>query len=222
VSSRAQRGFGRAVAPFAAGAIVALSVIAGSAQAPLPLGPTRNAGEAVTGAFEGWFYRPDGSVSLLVGYFNRNLKQTIDIPVGSNNRIEPGGPDYGQPTHFLPRRQWGVFTIAVPKDFGDRKLVWTIVANGHTTSIPLSVHSKYQVEPYDEKGMGNTPPTLRFEPGGTVHTGPPNGVAATLTTTVAAPLALSAWVTDKPAKFSANVPRPRRRLQVSVRAGRRT
>ena len=89
-------------------------------QAPLlPLGPNRNAGEAVTGAFEGWFYRPDGSVSLLVGYFNRNLKQIVDIPVGPNNRIEPGGPDFGQPTHFLPRRQWAVFSIPVPKDFGD-------------------------------------------------------------------------------------------------------
>jgi len=203
-----QRGFGRAVAPFAAAATVALAVIAGSAQAPLPLGPTRNAGEAVTAAFEGWFYKADGSVSLFVGYFNRNLKQTIDIPVGPNNRIEPGGPDYGQPTHFLPRRQWGIFTIAVPKDFGDKKLVWTIVANGHTTSIPLSVHSKYQVEPYEEKGMGNTPPTLRFEPGGAAHTGPPIGVAATLMATVAAPLALPAWVTDKPAKYTADVRRP--------------
>ena len=146
-------------------------------QAPvLPLGPNRNAGEAVTAAFEGWFYRPDGSVSLLVGYFNRNLKQVLDIPVGPNNRIEPGGPDYGQPTHFLPRRQWAVFTIPVPKDFGDKKLTWTIVANGQTTSIPLSVHKQYQVEPYEEKGMGNTPPMLRFEPGGAVHTGPPIGI----------------------------------------------
>ncbi len=74
--------------------------------------------------------------TLLVGYFNRNLKETLDIPVGPNNRIEPGGPDQGQPTHFLPRRQWGVFTIKVPKDFGDKRLTWTIVANGQTTIDP--------------------------------------------------------------------------------------
>lgn len=197
-------------AALAAAAVVSLSVPAGSGQSqtPLPLGPNRNAGEAVTGAFEGWFYRADGSVSLLVGYFNRNLKQVLDIPVGPNNRIEPGGPDYGQPTHFLPRRQWGVFTIPIPKDFGDRKLTWTIVANGQTTTIPLSLHPKYEVEPFEEKGMGNTPPTLRFEPGGAAHTGPPIGIAASLTTTVPDPLALTAWVTDKPAKFSANVQRP--------------
>ncbi len=177
-------------------------------QPPLPLGPNRNAGEAVTGAFEGWFYRPDGSISLLLGYFNRNLEQVVDIPVGPNNRIEPGGPDFGQPTHFLPRRQWGVFTIAVPKEFGDKKMSWTIVANGQTTTIPLSLHPNYQVEPYEEKGMGNTPPMLRFEPGGAVHTGPPIGIAATLSATVGEPLPLTVWVTDKPAKFSANVARP--------------
>ena len=186
-----------------------LAVASAQSQAPLlPLGPNRNAGEAVTGAFEGWFYRPDGSVALLVGYFNRNLKQVIDIPVGPNNRIEPGGPDYGQPTHFIPRRQWAVFTIPVPKDFGDKKLTWTIVANGQTTMIPLSVHPQYQVEPFEEKGMGNTPPTLRFEPGGTVHTGPPSGIATSLTATVSEPLPLAVWVTDKPAKLSANVTRP--------------
>jgi hypothetical protein len=192
-------------------AAASLSIVPGGAQsqAPvLPLGPNRNAGEAVTAAFEGWFYRPDGSVNLLVGYFNRNLKQVLDIPVGPNNRIEPGGPDYGQPTHFLPRRQWGVFTIPVPKDFGDRKLTWTIVANGFTTSIPLSVHKQYQVEPYEEKGMGNTPPILRFEPGGATYTGPPIGIAATLAATAGEPLTLPAWVTDKPAKITVDVPRP--------------
>src|SRR4030095_9690739 len=101
-----------------------------------------------------------------------------------------------------------VFRIPVPKDFGDKKLTWTIVVNGQTTTIPLSLHQNYQVEPYEEKGMGNTPPMLRFEPGGAVHTGPPIGVAATLTAKVGEPLALSAWVTDKPAKIIVNVPRP--------------
>ena len=193
----------------AASLVLSMSIARAQSQAPvLPLGPNRNAGEAVTGAFEGWFYEPDGSISLLVGYFNRNLKQVVDIPVGPNNRIEPGGPDYGQPTHFLPRRQWAVFTIPVPKDFGDKKLTWTIVANGFTTSIPLSVHKQYQVEPYEEKGMGNTPPTLRFEPGGAAHTGPPIGIAATLAAAVGEPMTLPAWVTDKPAKITVNVPRP--------------
>ena len=69
--------------------------------AQLPLEPARDSGQSVTPAYEGWFKNPDGTLSLLVGYFNRNRKQTLDIPVGPNNRIEPGGPDQGQPTHFL-------------------------------------------------------------------------------------------------------------------------
>src|SRR5439155_10594807 len=170
--------------------------------------PVRDSGQSITGGYEGWYQNPDGSFSFLVGYFNRNQKETLEIPIGPNNRIEPGGPDQGQPTHFLPRRQWGVFTIAVPKDFGDKKLTWTLVANGQTTAIPISVHTQYQVEPYEEKGMGNTPPTLRFEPGGASHTGPPNGIAVSLSATVGEPLTLNAWITDKPAKFTANVTRP--------------
>ena len=83
-----------------------------SAQTPqLPLQPARDNGQSITGAFEGWYQNQDGSYTLLVGYFNRNVKQLVDIPVGPNNRIEPGGPDYGQPTHFESRRQWGVFAI---------------------------------------------------------------------------------------------------------------
>src|SRR2546423_12857160 len=65
----------------------------------LPMEPAHDSGQSVTGAFEGWFKNPDGSFSLLLGYFNRNLKEELDIPIGAENRIEPGGPDRGQPTH---------------------------------------------------------------------------------------------------------------------------
>ena len=79
-------------------------------------------GESVTGAFEGWFHNPDGTFSILVGYYNRNQHQIIDIPIGPNNKIEPGGPDRGQPTHFLTGRVWGVVNILVPNDLCDRRL----------------------------------------------------------------------------------------------------
>ena len=79
--------------------------------------PRRGFGASVTPAYEGWFYNPDGSRSFLVGYYNRNGRQELDIPIGPNNRIEPGGPDMGQPTHFMPGRQWGIFVIPTPKDF---------------------------------------------------------------------------------------------------------
>src|SRR5262245_58308867 len=85
---------------------LALGVIAPSQSIP---DPPRESGASVTGAFEGWFQNKDGSYSFLVGYYNRNRGQELDIPIGVNNRIEPGGPDRGQPTHFLPGRGWGVF-----------------------------------------------------------------------------------------------------------------
>ena len=83
--------------------------------------PPHDSGQSVTPAFEGWFANADGTFSILYGYFNRNMKQELDIPIGPDNKIEPSGPDQGQPTHFLTRRQWGVFTVTVPKDFGSNK-----------------------------------------------------------------------------------------------------
>src|SRR5579862_2538897 len=91
------------------------------AQTQLRVEPVQDSGQGVTPAYEGWFHNPDGSFTMLIGYFNRNAKQELDIPIGPNNRIEPGGPDMGQPTHFMPGRGWGVFTITVPKDFGTQK-----------------------------------------------------------------------------------------------------
>src|SRR2546425_1800304 len=162
----------------------------------LPFEPTHDTGQSVTGAYEGWFQNPDGSYSLLVGYFNRNQKQTLDIPVGRDNQIQPDGPDRGQPTHFLPRRQGGVFTITVPKDFGDKKLVWTITANGRTTTIPMSLNPLWIVDPYKDAGIGNTPPVVRFQPDGPAFTGPPRGIAASLTAKTGDALPLTVWVTD--------------------------
>jgi len=131
-----------------------------------------------------------------MGYFNRNSGETLEIPVGPNNRIEPGPADQGQPTTFLPRRQWGVFRIVVPRDFGTKKLTWTIVANGQTTSIPMSLNPLWVVEPLKDAGNGNTPPVLKFEPNGASLTGPPQGIARTLSAKVAEPLALTLWVSD--------------------------
>ena len=169
-----------------------------AAQAPaqLPLEPVRESGQSVTGAFEGWYQNPDGTFSLLVGYFNRNQKQALDIPVGPDNRIEPGGPDRGQPTHFLPRRQWGVFVIIVPKDFGKGTLTWTLVANGQTTVIPLNLDPLWIVTPLKDVALGNTPPRIWFDGVDQPHQGPPNGVSQTHSASVNHPLALSVRVAD--------------------------
>lgn len=164
--------------------------------AQLPLEPPRDAGNSITPAYEGWFQNADGTYSLLVGYFNRNMKETLEIPIGPNNRIEPGGPDMGQPTHFLPRRQWGVFVIKVPADFGTKKYTWTIVSNGKTMSIPLALTKGYQVEPYKDAAMGNEPPVIKLQATGKPFQGPPLATAATLEGVVGKPVELVAWASD--------------------------
>ena len=167
---------------------------AGWAQSSLPFEPVHDSGQSITGAFEGWFPNPDGTFSLLLGYYNRNQKQTVDILPGPNNRIEPDGPDRGQPTHFLPGRQWGVFTITVPKDFGGKKLTWTLVVNGKTTVIPVSLHPQYEVQPFLE-ASGNTPPFIAFSEAGPFVQGP-RGETRELAAAVSNPVTLALWLSD--------------------------
>ena len=182
-------------APRSIAILFASCVLAWAQPKPLAMEPIHDSGQSVTGAFEGWFKNPDGSFSILLGYFNRNLKEELDIPIGPDNRIEPGGPDQGQPTHFLPRRQWGVFTVTVPKDFGNGKLTWTLVANHQTTTIPASLDPLWEVSPFKEEGEGNTPPVIRFEEAGPTGQGP-RAASAELTAALPNPLTLTVWVGD--------------------------
>ncbi len=177
-------------------ACCAIGVAAQTPQSTLPLTPQRERGASITPAFEGWYPNADGSFSMLLGYYNRNAKESLDIPVGPNNRVDPGGPDQGQPTHFETGRQWGVFVVKVPKDFGTKAITWTIVANGETQSIPFTLNKGYPISPYKELGMGNQPPLLAFTQGGAKVTGPPISVANTYSGTVKQPIPINIWVED--------------------------
>ena len=162
--------------------------------------PAREAGSSVTGAFEGWFKNPDGTFSLLLGYYNRNRNQEVDLPIGPNNRIEPGGPDRGQPTHFMPGRGWGLFAVKVPADFGDNKITWTLVANGKTTVIPASLKPDYEISPLDRSGRGKHAAGSPLRGTGASVQGP-QGLIAERAAKVGAPLTLTVWVSDD-AKFT--------------------
>jgi hypothetical protein len=180
----------------------------------LPSEPKKQFGSSVTGAYEGWYDNPDGSHTFLVGYFNRNTQQTLDIPIGPNNNIQPGGPDLGQPTHFLPGRNVGMFTVTVPKEFTlQQRLTWTLIANGQTTSIPLRLNLDYNVSPFgDDANVGNKPPIIRFEEKGPTAMGPAASLTkinGTLTATVGTPLPLTVWADDD-AKYSSGTNAPMR------------
>jgi hypothetical protein len=184
--------------------VAACVVLVTHAQVRAPQGgvlaePVNNAGGPIYAAFEGWGPLKDGSNALLLGYFNRNRTQIVDIPIGPENNIEPGGPDYGQPTHFLSGRQYGMFAIVVPKDFGNKKLTWTIVANGHKTVIPFWLNPPYWIDFFKNTANGNEPPRIKFAINGTEYIGPPKEkTVATLNASVGEPLDLTAWAADQP------------------------
>jgi hypothetical protein len=167
----------------------------------LPVEPFHDRGQGVTPAFEGWFPNADGTYSISFGYFSRNQMEEIDVPAGPENRIEPGPADQGQPTHFIPGRQWGIFTVTVPKDFGKKKLTWTLTVNGRTATVPASLDPLWEISPYKE-ATGNEPPVLKFESGASNQG--PKPITVNMTATEGSPLALPLTISDDAKLPSAN------------------
>jgi hypothetical protein len=177
---------------------VATPDLAQVSRPPLSLEPLGVTGEAIFPAFEGWGPDKNGDTLLLLGYYNRNKNQTLDIPIGPDNRIEPDGPDYGQPTHFYPGRQHGVFAIRVPKEFSNRRLTWTLTANGQTSVVSFWTNPAYWVNFYKHGANSNEPPIIRLTREGSTMTGPPAGIAQTLSAAVGKPVPLTVWASDVP------------------------
>ncbi len=163
-------------------------------------------GQSISPAYEGWVQNDDGSFDLVFGYMNRNWEQEMDVPVGPANAIEPGGPDQGQPTRLLPRRNRFVFRIRVPADFGDQELVWTLTANGQTHRAYATLRRDYYIDDlviqanFGAAGAGGSTPELA---GNAAPVLAVEGESAR-TVRVGEPLALAASVTDD------DVPRARR------------
>jgi hypothetical protein len=164
-------------------------------------------GQSVNAAFEGWEQNADGSYKFLFGYMNSNWEEEFDVPIGPDNNIEPGGPDRGQPTHFFPRRNRFVFWVNVPKDFGDKELVWTLTTRGKTSKAYATLRQDYFLDNMvltsetGAIGAGVSSPEIRANK-------PPALEAAgdrMRTVKVGQPLTLSAHVTDD------GVPKPRPR-----------
>lgn len=131
-------------------------------------------GNNIAPAYEGWMQNADGSFDLIFGYFNRNFGESLYIPVGPNNRFEPGDPDRGQPTYFLTRRNWFVFRVRVPRDFGDKEVVWTLTANGKTERAYGTLKPDYIIDdsviyhtnsgqPMTDKTEHNKAPVLKVD-----------------------------------------------------------
>lgn len=187
-----------------AGAALAVTGATAFAQSQplLPSSPKLAFGGTVSPAYDGWFDNKDGSRTFMMGYYSRNWEDAVDVPIGPNNHFEPGEPDRGQPTHFLPNRNFGMFTVTVPKG-STEKLWWVLTVNGVTQRVPLSQTPDYNITPQhaSEEGPGgkyNEPAILRFSDTGpklqTPVASQANAVARTAT--VGVPMALDFWVDD--------------------------
>ena len=161
-----------------------------------------SSGQNVVPAYEGWEENPDGTFNMVFGYFNRNLDERLDIPIGPDNSLEPGGPDRGQPTHFLPRRNRFLFRVKVPRDFGQKELVWTLTAYGRTEKAFGTLRPEYVLDDIivmrdtgffgqHGKERENKPPVVKIEGD------------ARRTVFLGQPLTLTALATDD------GIPRPR-------------
>jgi hypothetical protein len=131
-------------------------------------------GQNVVPVYEGWTRNPDGSATMTFGYMNRNYEEQLDIPVGADNRFEPGEADRGQPTHFHVRRQMFVFEVVVPRDWGSKELVWSLTAHGRTDKAYATLKPDYELSDVvvrenrlQDMGQGggepNTRPTIRLD-----------------------------------------------------------
>jgi hypothetical protein len=189
------------------GIVLAALLLVG--QLPTELPSTKfSSGQDIQPYFEGWIHNADGTFDLVFGYFNRNWQEELAIPAGPDNSVEPGGPDRGQPTYFLPRRKEWVYRVRVPRDFGKQVVTWTITANGKTEKaygelLPVEeiteriIMTRGNLNPGDDDP--NKPPVIAIEP-----------VAKPAVNT---PVALTAAVTDdglpKPRPVApAKAPRP--------------
>jgi hypothetical protein len=202
---------------FAIAAALVASSAAVSAQALLPSVPPRQFGGSVTPVFEGWYDNADGTHTFLIGYFSRNTKAELDVPLGPNNRFEPGTLDMGQPTHFLPGRRYGMFTVTVPKDFPKtQKISWVLTVNGVTCTVPFYMSPDYNLSPFkaSEESAGggyNLPPLLKVGEQGQASVGPiaQAARATSRTATAGVPLSLDLWADDD-ARYSSGGSAPMR------------
>jgi hypothetical protein len=129
-------------------------------------------GQGAAPVYEGFDINPDGTFNMWFGYMNRNFEEELDVPIGPENKFEPGPADRGQPTHFDTRRRKDMFRVVVPKDFGaTNKLTWTLNVRGKSEQVSGTLNSVWEIDRRRTTRGGNsqsidsnTPPVVRLEP----------------------------------------------------------
>lgn len=147
-----------------------------------------NKGQNVQPVFQGWSRNEDGTFDMHLGYLNRNYIEELHIPIGPDNNIEPAGPDQGQPTYFYTRAHRQIFSVTVPADFGDKRLVWSLTIRGKTEVAEGWLQPEWEIT---DEGAGvrdrgeewnrNVPPTISITSASSVAAGAPVNLKASVT-----------------------------------------
>jgi hypothetical protein len=162
----------------------------------LPLQPPKPSGTGVSPVFEGWYKNADGTFTLSFGYMNRNREEVVEIPIGPGNSVSPANLNPMVPTHFEPFRQYGVYTVKVPADWGDKDVVWTIDFRGQRYAIPGRLRDNYEIDALLAPASGETPPFMKVM--GSEEVRGPSGVTlGPLTAKVGQPLTIETFARDE-------------------------
>jgi hypothetical protein len=168
-----------------------------------PLASRKTSGDLIAPFFDGWIRNEDRSVAMVFGFMNRFTKKIANIPLGSNNYIEPtqfdgaqatGFPVYDRPD-FRGIRDRGAF--AVMADMAGIEVVWTLKHAGHSYSIPSRDKSSAYQMSNEPLALGSLNQAIPFYMDGTELTDREGIYAFRITTAVAKPLNLPAYVQDR-------------------------
>ena len=199
----------------AAFAIAAGGAMVSAQQTLLPSAPAKQFGGSIAPVYEGWWDNADGSKTALFGYYSRNTQEEVDVALGPNNHFEPGDPDRGQPAHFLTSRQFGMFTVTLPKDFTTKsKLTWVLTVNGYNATANVNLAPDFvmsaakSVEESPDRTF-NLPPQFAFEPAGRKFTMPMANLSTVQkrTAQVGQPMTIDLYTWDD-ARFSSGTNAP--------------
>jgi hypothetical protein len=164
--------------------MLALGCVAAQVSFAQQLPPTYNPetkfdfGQDIVPSFDGYVHNADGTYTMVFGYMNRNYKEELVIPVGPDNKMEPGSVDQGQATYFYPRRHTHIVLVKVPANWPpNQELVWTLTSHGRTEKAYASLNRyEEEVTPRTMLGGGtgflldgytpdpNKPPTISVTP----------------------------------------------------------
>ena len=192
----------------------------------LPSSPKLGFGASVTPAYDGWYDNADGTHTFLIGYYNRNWEQEVDIPIGPNNHFEPGDrrprsadalPAEPQLRHV---HRHGAEELPAPTTH----LWWVLTINGVTSRVGMILSPDYNITPQKSSeespnGKYNEPPVLRFTDGAPAIKNPVANLAtaATRTATVGQPMPIDLLVEDD-ALYTSGTNAPMARMPALVKA----